>query len=184
MRDSSITSDRLRSLNTKKAPGSDGIPNEFLRALPRELTEVIRKLFLVMWCTACTPTEWKHSDTKLLYKENGKYTNIAKGYRPIGLASSVYKLWTRMVACALYRHAATHSILSGTQNGFRQGFNAQRSIQHLVMLLEDARLSGNNMYLLNVDFSSAFNMIDHDVLLCILYDLGFPTDAVNVVRDL
>ena len=29
--------------------------------------------------------------------------------------------------------------------------------------------------------SSAFNTIDHDKLLCIMHDLGFPPDAIEVV---
>ncbi len=38
--------------------------------------------------------------------------------------------------------------------------------------------------MLYIDFSSAFNTIDHDKLLQIMYDLGFPTDAINVIEDL
>jgi hypothetical protein len=34
-----------------------------------------------------------------------------------------------------------------------------------------------------VDFSAAFNMIDQDRLLVVLYDVGFPTDVVEVVKD-
>ena len=52
------------------------------------------------------------------------------------------------------------------------------------MALEDARLTGQNAYALLVYFTSAFNMINHDTLLTIMCDLGFPTDAVEVVRDL
>ena len=40
------------------------------------------------------------------------------------------------------------------------------------------------MYTMQVDFSSAFNMTDHDLTLQILYDLGFPTDAIEVVKDI
>mgnify|MGYP001810907814 CR=1 FL=1 len=32
--------------------------------------------------------------------------------------------------------------------------------------------------------TEAFDTISHDKLLCILYDLGFPTDAIEVVKDL
>ena len=39
-------------------------------------------------------------------------------------------------------------------------------------------------FLLYIDFSSAFNTIDHDKLLCIMHDLGFPPAAIEVVADL
>ena len=51
-------------------------------------------------------------------------------------------------------------------------------------VLSDAKLSEQNLYMLYIDFSSAFNTIDHDKLLQIMHDLGFPTDAINVVADL
>ena len=34
-----------------------------------------------------------------------------------------------------------------------------------------------------IDFSSAFNTIDHDKL-CIMHDLGFTQDAIQVIADL
>ena len=49
---------------------------------------------------------------------------------------------------------------------------------------EDAKLTRKDIYLLMVDFSEAFDTIDHDKLLQIMYDLGFPTDATEVVKDL
>ena len=54
----------------------------------------------------------------------------------------------------------------------------------MVGALSDAKTTQQNIYLLYVDFTSAFNTIGHDKLLCIMYDLGFPLEAVNKVRDL
>jgi len=52
------------------------------------------------------------------------------------------------------------------------------------MALEDAKLLKQDMYALVVDFTSAFNTTDHDRMLWIMYDLGFPTDAIEVVKNL
>eukprot|EP00983_Pelagomonas_calceolata_P019915 629032-Pelagomonas_calceolata.AAC.1 len=52
------------------------------------------------------------------------------------------------------------------------------------MTLEDSRLFNRDVYALIVDFSSAFNTKDHDKLLWIMYDLGFPTDAIDAVKNL
>ena len=52
------------------------------------------------------------------------------------------------------------------------------------MALEDARDTGQDIYSIQVDFCSAFNTLDHDRLLQTMYDLGFPTDSIDVVLDL
>ncbi len=52
------------------------------------------------------------------------------------------------------------------------------------MALEDAKLSKKDMYALIMDFTSAFNSTDHDSILWIMYDLGFSTDAIEVVKKL
>ena len=52
------------------------------------------------------------------------------------------------------------------------------------MALEDARLFHKDIYALIVDFTSAFNTTDHECMLWIMYDLGFPTDAIDAVKNL
>lgn len=37
--------------------------------------------------------------------------------------------------------------------------------------------------MLYIEFSSMFNTIDHDKLLQIMCDLGYPTDAINVIEE-
>ncbi|NBK25453.1 MAG: reverse transcriptase family protein, partial [Spirochaetia bacterium] len=172
----------LSTLSKNKAPGLDGIVNELLKMLPSDIHALTHQLFQAMWATGITPTEWKVSDTALLYKKQDA-TDI-KNYRPIGLANTMYKLFTRLTTHALYEYAETHSILSNTQSGFRQMRDTLTQLQHLVHMLEDAKLSQSDIYALIVDFTSAFNTTDHDKMLYVMYDLGFPTDGIEIVKDL
>ena len=55
---------------------------------------------------------------------------------------------------------------------------------NLMNVLSDAKITEKNLYMLYVDFSSAFNTIAHDKLLQTMYDLGFPMDAINVITNL
>ncbi|NBK25215.1 MAG: reverse transcriptase family protein, partial [Spirochaetia bacterium] len=172
----------LSTLSKNKAPGPDGIVNELLKMLPSDIHVIIHQLYQAMWATGITPTEWKMSDTALLYKKQDA-TDV-KNYRPIGLANTLYKLFTRPTTHALYEYAEAHSILSSTQSGFRQMRDTLTQLQHAVHMLEDAKLSQSDIYALIVDFTSAFNTTDHDKMLYVMYDLGFPTDGIEIVRDL
>jgi hypothetical protein len=57
-----------------------------------------------MWATGITPKDWKAGESILIYKEKGPETDVAS-YRPIGLATSLCKLWTRLITNTLYKHA-------------------------------------------------------------------------------
>ena len=54
----------------------------------------------------------------------------------------------------------------------------------MMSMLLDATISKQDIYVIYIDFSSAFNTIDHDKLLCIMHDLGFTRDAIEVIADL
>eukprot|EP00983_Pelagomonas_calceolata_P009818 318058-Pelagomonas_calceolata.AAC.1 len=84
--------------------------------LSPEIQESIHKLFIIMWATRLTPVSWKTSETILIDKNKGEETET---YRSIGLANTLYKLWTRMVTNTLYECAEAHSLLSSTQSGLR-----------------------------------------------------------------
>ncbi|KAJ9513002.1 hypothetical protein QJQ45_029224, partial [Haematococcus lacustris] len=173
----------LSRLSGGKAPGPDGIENEIIKMLPWEMRDTIHQLFITMWATGCTPTTWKTSDTCLLYKDKGQETDL-NSYRPVGLANTVYKLWTSLITKILSEYAEANGMLSKNQAGFRSHRNTTQQLQMLVMALEDAKLAKADIYALLVDFTSAFNTTCQDKLLWIMHDLGFPTDATDAVKDL
>ena len=113
-----------------------------------------------MWAAGTTPKSWKVSNTILIYKEKGPETDVAS-YRPIGLANTLYKLWTRLITNTLYDYAETNSILSDMQARFRKKRDTIQQLQNILMTLEDSRLSKQDIYALIVDFTSAFNMNDN-----------------------
>jgi hypothetical protein len=136
-----------------------------------------------MWSTRYTPAPWKHSITTLLFKNKGTPLQL-KYYRRIGLENTVYKLWTRMITWALSDYAERNNIITYTQGGFRSKRTTSDQLELLTMLLEDAKVTKQDIYMLMIDFTEAFDTIDHDKMLQTLYDLGFPTDSIEVVKNL
>jgi len=136
-----------------------------------------------MCATGVTPEAWKTSKTVLIDEEKRPETSLSS-YRPIGLANTLYKLWTRLVTNTLYNYAEKHSILSSTQAGFRKQKDTIHQLQNVIMALEDAKLHGKDVYSLIVDFTSAFDTTDHDRMLWVMYYLGFATDAIYAIKIL
>ena len=173
----------LSNISTGKQPGPDGIPNEILKAAPVLLKDCMHMLTMIMWATGCTPHKWKESYTVLLYKNKGNILELDY-YRRIGLENTMYKLWTKVVQGVFASYADKHHILSQEQGGFRAHRNTIQQLEIHTMLLEDARLTGQDIFLLLVDLKEAFDTIDHQKMYKILTDLGYPADAVHVVRGL
>ena len=172
----------LRLLANDRAPGPDGIPNALLKILPAPLKTALHNLFKLLWLTGSTPTEWKGSHTIILHKK-GDTTHLPNK-RPIGLHPSIYKLWTGFVTVVLTDFTEKNHIIGNAQEGFRSSKSTSRQLQRLVHCLEDASLFDRDIYLLYIDLSNAFNTIDHQKLFKIMNDLGFPPDAIAVIRGI
>ena len=173
---------RVRSLARNKAPGKDGIPNEILMNLPEDLPDALHSLCILRYLLGSTPARCKQSQTVLLFKKEDPLD--IRNYRPIALADTMTKLYTGLLAECMTDFAEYHDILSSSQEGFRRDKGTARQLLMMQNVLSDAKIFGNDIYLMYVDFSSAFNTIDHDKLLIIMHDLGFPIDCIEAVKDL
>jgi hypothetical protein len=57
-------------------------------------------------------------------------------------------------------------------------------IESMIMAMEDAQQGNKNIYLMQVDFTEAFDTINHTKLVKIMRDLGYPEDAIRVVNNM
>lgn len=174
--------DCLRRASNNKSPGWDEIPNELLKYLPDDMLRSIHSMFVAMWTTGITPTSWKTSNTVMLYKK-GDPPDPAN-YRPIGLSLALYMLWTSVLTDTLMSFSEQHSLLNSSQEGFRPGRNTHRQLSNVINALEDAARTKQDIYLLFIDFSAAFDTVDHTKLLQVMGELGNPPDAIQVVQNL
>jgi len=78
----------IQSLSNNKSPGLDGMVNEVLTMLPPIFSQIIHKLFTIMWATGYTPETWKTSEKVLIDKEKGDETDITS-FRLVGLANTL-----------------------------------------------------------------------------------------------
>ena len=128
------------------------------------------------------PTSWKTSLTVLLYKK-GNPSQLAN-HRPIALANTIYKLYTNTLTFILSAYGETHQILHDSQEGFRAERGTSRQLQVLIVALEDARFTKQDIYILYIDFKNAFGSIDHARLLAIMKDLEYPNDTINLIGNI
>eukprot|EP00798_Chlamydomonas_sp_ICE-L_P021318 gene21318-biopygen30035 len=172
----------VKHLAKNKEAGPDTILNETLQCIPLEWHTTIHQLFTLMWIMGHTPKCWKTSKTVMLYRK-GEPT-APSNYKPVGLNNTLAKLWTSMVTAVTASIAEHHNILREAQEGFRQHRSTHRQLARLLNDIEDAALTNQDLLVGYFDFSNAFNMINHDIPLCTLYDLGLPNDLIDTIKGI
>lgn len=62
--------------------------------------------------------------------------------------------------------------------------NIARQIQAIIATLEDAKYTNKDLFLTYIDFKNSFGFIDNPRLLAIMGDLGYPIDAIMLIRNM
>ena len=109
------------------------------------------------------PDKLKIAKVIPLYK--GGSRSDVKNYRPISLLSSFSKIFEKIMQSRLVRHLTLNNILYASQYGFRAGHSCEHAIleaqSSIIKSLERKQVTA----LLLLDFSKAFDMVDHGILL-------------------
>ena len=76
-----------------------------------------------------------------------------------------------MVASCMASYAESMHILSPAQYGCMAQRITHQARNHLVHTMEHAAIYKHDLYVAHFDVSPAFNMVDHDKLICSMHDL-------------
>ena len=127
------------------------------------------------------PKVWKDAQVIPLPKKNSPSTY--SDFRPISILPFLSKVLERLVHHQLSNFLSSNNLLNPLQSGFRPGHS---TVTALVKITDDIRLGMENKQLTVLsllDFSNAFNTVDHDILLAILRSLNISPTAVDWFRS-
>ena len=163
-------SEAIDSIPGGASCGPDGIPAIVLKRAKVPMARMICKIFQTSMETGEIPASLKSAFIKGTYKGGGKTKPV--NYRPISLTSHVMKTMERVLRKALVSFMDFHSLMDHRQHGSRAGRSTlSQLLQHQDEILE-ALETGDNMDVIYLDFSKAFDKVDHGILLHKIRSLG------------
>ena len=74
--------------------------------------------------------------------------------------------------------------LPDVQAGFRKGRGTRDQIANICWIIEKAREFQKNIYFCFIDYSKAFDFVDHNQLWKILKETGIPDHLTYLLRNL
>lgn len=151
----------LKSLDSSKGAGPDGIPPSFFVRTADHLSSAVHIIFNKSLKEGVFPTVWKRASITPVYKSGDK--NNVENYRPISILSTLAKVFERLVHSALYPHI--RNLILPEQHGFVKRRSTTTNLMTFVNYLfenMDRRIQVDAIY---TDFQKAFDKVDHTLLM-------------------
>lgn len=163
------------------ARGADGITVEMLK-----LCSPFIDLFITNIINCCIeqnyfPESWKIGIGKPLPKTRQPET--FNDLRIISILPTMSKIMEKNLYAQIYSYLHSNNMLPDTQNGFREKHSTTSALTTVINDIIEARDCGLESTLVLLDYSKAFDTVDHRLLLGKLKYYGFDTNSLSLIKS-
>ena len=172
---------RLKAVKSNKAPGPDSLPNWILNNFSMEISEPVTMIFNASIKQAQVPTQWREANVVPVPKTSS-VTDISSDLRPISLTATLSKVLESFPFQWIMD--TIKSQLDPKQFGSLKGsstIDALISMFHCWYSNTDG--NGETVRVFLLDFSKAFDRINHKILIKKMQLLNIDKSLINWVID-
>ena len=167
----------LKKLKSNKSPGLDNIQAELIKAVGPSMINAVHKLCCKIWTSTDWPQDWKQQEMVMLHKAGD--SKECGDYKTIALISHTSKI---MLLIILERtKEKVERELAEEQAGFRPGRGTGDMLCAIQVLIEKLIEVRNEAYIIFIDYSKAFDSVNHSELFTTLSQMGFPMHIVRLI---
>lgn len=171
----------MKSIKPKKSYGKDKISNKAISLLKTSILEPMQLIMNKIFDSGIFPKNWKIARVIPLHK--GGDETEKNNYRPISLLPTLSKIAEKCMAQQMYSFFESNNLFPDTQYGFRKGRGTGQALVNMTYEVEHLRKKQKNYAIILVDFSKAFDVINHTLLYRKLKLFGFTAKSIALIRS-
>ena len=157
----------------QKQKQKDRLKPLLLRELREEIAPIIKIIFDRSLQTGKLPADWVKANVMPVFKKDDK--SLAPNYRPISITCILCKVLEHILASNIVKHLDGQGLMYDLQHGYRE----KRSRE--TQFARNANV-GKQTDIILLDFSKAFDKVNHRKLLWKLHQYGIRRRELDWIR--
>ena len=162
----------VKDIDIHKSSGIEYMPSFILKDVIEKIPLQLTYLFNQSMSLGMFPESWAVAIVTPIPKAGNPH--LATNWRPISIIPLIGKLMEKMCNSLLMRHLEFHSLLCDEQYGFRPKRSTSNAIFNFLKNIIDEINNRKIVGAIYLDFSKAFDLVNHTRLQNKLKDMGLP----------
>ena len=171
----------IRSLDTNKSMGPDGISARILKEGVDSLSYALTKIFNKSLADSVVPDDWKLANVVPIHKKGNR--ELVENYRPISLTSVVCRIMEKVVKYELTGFLNSYKLIRKSQHGFTKNRSCLTNLLEYLEYVTSIVDSGDAADVVYLDFSKAFDKVSHRKLIRKLWSFGIRGSLLGWISN-
>ena len=171
----------LKNLNANKATGLDLIPAKLVKIAAPAIASPLCYIINSSLDMGIFPDNLKIAKVKALYKKGSP--KLLTNYRPISILPVFSKIFEQVANKQISGYLENNNLLNSQQYGFRKNRSTNLALSELTTKVLTSMNNHNLLLGIFLDFSKAFDTINHSILLYKLRTMHFSEPSIKWIAN-
>ena len=171
----------LSTLNVNKSSGTDNLGPRILKLCAPIIYKVVAYLINLSIKTSIFPDKLKEARITPIHKKGDKSEPC--NYRPISILPTLSKIFEKHMASQIKNYVSEFNLLQKEQSGFREHHSCMTALTKMTETWLSEMDSGNLTGTVLLDFSKAFDLVNHNILLHKLKVYKFSEQTLALLKS-